>query len=952
MKKLIVLFLLSFALHGIKANTCLNATNLTIKDSLVPDTFLFSGTEYWFTFTGNIETTFYLTNYISETFTGINQIDLFTGTCSGRLVNLFSTTNIDTLTMFKYTLELGTTYFIKLTRPSGLSNNYFSFLASTYMPINQCVYDPCQYIKNGSFNLSPNVNYTNFWTQTPPNQFHDYFICGWKDAWGTPNLQNPSNLNAFMWSVNNAQGEAIVQDISNRQLIPGHSYTLSYKYNATGTNGGNLSFVLSTFNIGSFPLNNGSTSLYVSGTFNIPISTTLNTSGQWITYNSTFIAPSFPSSGLPYLTLVIVPHSFGSSPLYVKIDDISIVDNTLISGTLSGTNATCKGCDGLINLSVSNGVSPFTYNWIGPDNYSASSQNISMLCPGIYNVTITDAIGCTWSGSYTIEKDIFELASWPQLTISTGNEGISDMTTDIYGNVYAIGWFSNQLTLGNNTFNAQTGYNGIFIVKYDVCGNVLNCKYYGGVGGDNADLHIEFFNSRLIVAGNFNFIDFTGGGNTMNSLGSTDVFLATLDPSTLLCSASQQVQIGSTSGDKVKGLSIKGNAVYIAGVFSGPTLTFSNSTTTLTQSGGGDLFVCRFLYTLSSLYFAKNYPNIYYDEGFNLQSINTNYTPFFTYMQTDANGFKHSYIAKLNSITGDIVTSTQIGTGNEYFEIYDMNTYSTSNNLYLCGYYKATSQSTERLAAIIYYPTPNTNLAWTSATCLKSYANTGSSCEATKIAVNANGVFISGTYNFSGFKIGVAPSNWSPSISVYGTTNHFVFKTNASLDPTSGWMSGVASSTIGTSRGNTLINDAAHSVYYLGGAFNGYTVLTGTTGQTMTPYSDGGYDGFIARFDDNSGANFRLLPFENDSLSIISNNKILIYPNPSNGKIKITSLKNSEIQGIAITDITGRVVYKKNYETELSEREVDLSFLIEGSYFANILTNDENKNVIKLVIIK
>ncbi|NMD01195.1 MAG: T9SS type A sorting domain-containing protein, partial [Bacteroidales bacterium] len=219
--------------------------------------------------------------------------------------------------------------------------------------------------------------------------------------------------------------------------------------------------------------------------------------------------------------------------------------------------------------------------------------------------------------------------------------------------------------------------------------------------------------------------------------------------------------------------------------------------------------------------------------------------------------------------------------------------------------------------------------------------------EATKIAVNANGVFTSGTYNYSGFKIGnITTNQWSNTISVYGTTNHFVFKTAATLnDPTSGWMSGVAASTTGTSRGNTLINDATHNVYYLGDAFNGYTVLTGTAGQTMTPYN--GYDGFIARFDDNSGANFRLLPFENDSMSKISENKILIYPNPSNGKIKITSLKNSEIHGIVITDIAGRVVYKKNFETGLSETKVDLSFLMEGSYFANVLTNDENKNVIK-----
>ncbi|MCX6257076.1 MAG: SprB repeat-containing protein [Bacteroidia bacterium] len=59
----------------------------------------------------------------------------------------------------------------------------------------------------------------------------------------------------------------------------------------------------------------------------------------------------------------------------------------------SGGNATgvsCFGqCNGTINLSVSGGVSPYTYLWTN----SATTQNLSNLCSGSYTVTITDSYG-------------------------------------------------------------------------------------------------------------------------------------------------------------------------------------------------------------------------------------------------------------------------------------------------------------------------------------------------------------------------------------------------------------------------------------------------------------------------------------------------------------------------------------------------------------------------------
>jgi fimbrial isopeptide formation D2 family protein len=63
-----------------------------------------------------------------------------------------------------------------------------------------------------------------------------------------------------------------------------------------------------------------------------------------------------------------------------------------VTGTVTNTSCT----DGSIDITVSNGLPPYTYLW----NTGATTQDISNLSPGNYYVAVTDANSCTLYGTF------------------------------------------------------------------------------------------------------------------------------------------------------------------------------------------------------------------------------------------------------------------------------------------------------------------------------------------------------------------------------------------------------------------------------------------------------------------------------------------------------------------------------------------------------------------------
>src|SRR4030095_14361248 len=85
----------------------------------------------------------------------------------------------------------------------------------------------------------------------------------------------------------------------------------------------------------------------------------------------------------------------------------------------------------------------YTYAWSGPAGYTATTEDITGLAAGTYDVTVTDANGCTQTGSFTVALDNVTITITPTLitnTVCTANNGAIDITVAGGTAPYTYAW--------------------------------------------------------------------------------------------------------------------------------------------------------------------------------------------------------------------------------------------------------------------------------------------------------------------------------------------------------------------------------------------------------------------------------------------------------------------------------------------------------------------------------
>ena len=80
--------------------------------------------------------------------------------------------------------------------------------------------------------------------------------------------------------------------------------------------------------------------------------------------------------------------------------------SALAVAVTSVTNVACNGAStGAVNITASGGYNTaYTYAWTGPASFTATTEDLSNRPAGVYNVTVTDAGGCTQGATATITQ--------------------------------------------------------------------------------------------------------------------------------------------------------------------------------------------------------------------------------------------------------------------------------------------------------------------------------------------------------------------------------------------------------------------------------------------------------------------------------------------------------------------------------------------------------------------
>ncbi len=135
----------------------------------------------------------------------------------------------------------------------------------------------------------------------------------------------------------------------------------------------------------------------------------------------------------------------------------TVIEPAVLSGAAVASDISCNGqTNGSIDLSVSGGTSPYSYNW----STGSNSQDISGLGAGTYSVTITDARGCTANTSATIANPsaLSANAVGTDPSCSNGGNGMVDLTVSGGNPPYTFSWSNGGSTedisgLGQGTYS-------------------------------------------------------------------------------------------------------------------------------------------------------------------------------------------------------------------------------------------------------------------------------------------------------------------------------------------------------------------------------------------------------------------------------------------------------------------------------------------------------------------
>jgi len=336
---------------------------------------------------------------------------------------------------------------------------------------------------------------------------------------------------------------------------------------------------------------------------------------------------------------------------------IDASENIYMVGTFSSETTF-----GDITLTASNGGASFVAKTDSSGNVLWAKQFSNCNARGITtdnlgNVYVAgNFLGTVTFDSFTLNSgnspDVFVLkqdASGNVLWVTHfGGTNISDVQSivaDSQGSAYTIGYFYENITLGNITISSEQQTRSYFIAKQDTSGNVLWAKKIGQTDFISVEKITIDTSDNIYVLGDFDgTIDFDGT-TFIASEGYQDFFLVKLNSLGQTIWGKQfEVTTSYLSDYYAEGITIDVmNNVYITGSFRG---TLQAGTITLTSSGAEnrDMFVVK-IDSLGETLWAKEFACSYLatNVGITTDTLGKVYVTGYFYGTIDFDGIVLAY---------------------------------------------------------------------------------------------------------------------------------------------------------------------------------------------------------------------------------------------------------------------------------------------------------------------
>jgi len=264
-----------------------------------------------------------------------------------------------------------------------------------------------------------------------------------------------------VWSraCSNTSSTSTSTNINSGTITGFNDTTKTFNFCANGSS--QLSFTTDVYSNSNLEINYSG--LPIGATFTTNPSIPLTSDTVMGTFN--WIPTPADILGSPYILNIVINDDncpIPNSTTLTYIINLKTGLSDSITNTI--TDVSCNGqSNGNISLSISGNQGPYSFVWSTGD----SSQNISNIGGGIYNVIVTDSLGCYSNQSYTlIDPPVFTASvNKNNITCFNSNDGMASINT--FGVTATYIW--SNLAFSDSIYNLSAGIYSVDITSPDGC---------------------------------------------------------------------------------------------------------------------------------------------------------------------------------------------------------------------------------------------------------------------------------------------------------------------------------------------------------------------------------------------------------------------------------------------------------------------------------------------------